>query len=315
MLKRFFHHAQSAKDCAQLCCTKIENFTVKAGRLTIFEDVNIHVHCGQLTAIIGPNGAGKSTLLKAILGEISHTGSLKYVDAKGEHTGAPVIGYVPQYLKFDVSSPTTVLDLFAACLTNLPVWLFPAGKLRNKVLDSLKAVRAEDLIDRRLGALSGGELQRVLMALALNPTPDLLLLDEPVSGVDQNGLEIFYEILEELQSKTDMAIILISHDLNMVAKYADQVILMDKGVVCSGTPKEVFADKRTRRIFGMLAGGEESKNGKNGMNFEWKAHKKHTVNCGCEDCNNVNSEDMLVAEGTAATDIYDVNDEEGGNAK
>ena len=111
MLKKLFHHASSQKDCARLCCTKIENFGVKAGRLVIFEDVNIHVHCGQLTAIIGPNGAGKSTLLKAILGEIPHTGKLKYTDAKGKHTGNPVIGYVPQYLKFDVSAPITVQDL------------------------------------------------------------------------------------------------------------------------------------------------------------------------------------------------------------
>lgn len=280
MLKRFFHQAKSA-DCAQLCCTKIENFTVKAGRLTIFEDVNIHVHCGQLTAVIGPNGAGKSTLLKAILGEVKHSGDLKYVDAKGEHTGNPVIGYVPQYLKFDVSSPTSVLDLFAACLSDRPVWLFPAGKLRQRVLDSLAMVRAADLIDRRLGALSGGELQRVLLALALNPSPDLLLLDEPVSGVDQNGLEIFYEILEELQAKSDMAIILISHDLNMVARYADQVVLMNKGVVCSGTPQEVFSDRRTKKIFGMLAGMDSKKDG---TGFVWKPHKKHPVNCGCDDC-------------------------------
>ena len=84
--------------------------------------------------------------------------------------------------------------------------------------------------------------------------PDLLLLDEPVSGVDQNGLELFYEIVADLREKEDMAIILISHDLNMVAKHADQVVLMNKGVVMSGTPEEVFADQRTKKIFGMLAG-------------------------------------------------------------
>ena len=84
--------------------------------------------------------------------------------------------------------------------------------------------------------------------------PALLLLDEPVSGVDQNGLELFYEIVADLREKEDMAIILISHDLNMVAKHADQVVLMNKGVVMSGTPEEVFADRRTKKIFGMLAG-------------------------------------------------------------
>ena len=255
MLKKIFHHhCQSEKDCTKLCCTKIEDFSVKAGRLEIFSHVNMHVHCGQLTALIGPNGAGKSTLLKAILGEVKHSGKLHYVDAKGEHTGHPVIGYVPQYLQFDVSAPTSVQDLFMACLTKRPVWLCRAGKLRQRILTDLKRVRAEHLIDRRLGALSGGELQRVLLALSLDPLPDLLLLDEPVSGVDQNGLELFYEIITELLQKEDMAIILISHDLNLVAKHADQVVLLNKGVVCQGTPREVFGDERTRKIFGMLAG-------------------------------------------------------------
>ena len=248
------HHASSCSDCTKLCCTKIEDFSVKIGRLTIFDHVNIHIHCGQLTALIGPNGAGKSTLLKAILGEVPHGGSLHYVDAKGKHTGHPVIGYVPQYLHFDVSSPTSVMDIFMACLTRRPVWLYSAKSLRPRVLRRLERVRAAHLIDRRLGALSGGELQRVLLALALDPMPDLLLLDEPVSGVDQNGLELFYEIVADLREKEDMAFILISHDLNMVARHADQVVLMNKGVVMSGTPEEVFADQRTKKIFGMLAG-------------------------------------------------------------
>lgn len=217
------------------------------------DDVSLAFASGW-TGIVGPNGAGKSTLLKAILGEVPHTGKLHYVDAKGKHTGHPVIGYVPQYLRFDVSSPTSVMDIFMACLTRRPVWLCSAKSLRPRVLKSLERVRAAHLIDRRLGALSGGELQRVLLALALDPMPDLLLLDEPVSGVDQNGLELFYEIVADLREKEDMAIILISHDLNMVAKHADQVVLMNKGVVMSGTPEEVFADRRTKKIFGMLAG-------------------------------------------------------------
>ena len=257
MMKNILHHqAASCGDCTKLCCTKIEHFGVKAGSLVIFSDVNLHVHCGQLTALIGPNGAGKSTLLKAILGEVKHTGQLQYVDAKGKHTGHPIIGYVPQYLSFDVSAPTSVQDLFMACLTRKPVWFWPSKSLRPRIEKSLSRVRAEHLIDRRLGALSGGELQRVLLALALDPLPDLLLLDEPVSGVDQNGLELFYEIVAELRAQEDMAIILISHDLNMVARHADQVVLLDKGVICSGTPQEVFRDQRTKEIFGLLAGEE-----------------------------------------------------------
>jgi zinc transport system ATP-binding protein len=255
VFKNILHHkAASCTDCAKLCCTKIENFTVTACNMTIFADVNIHLHCGQLTALIGPNGAGKSTLLKAILGEVPHKGQLHYADAEGRRSGQPIIGYVPQYLRFDVSAPISVMDIFLACLTDKPVWLTSGRKMRPRVLKNLARVHAEHLVDRRLGALSGGELQRVLLALALDPLPDLLLLDEPVSGVDQNGLELFYEILAELREKEDMAILLISHDLNMVAKHADQVVLLNKGVITSGTPEEVFADERTQRTFGLLAG-------------------------------------------------------------
>lgn len=254
MLRRFLHHAsgKTGNDCAKLCCTKIKNFGVTIGKTEVFHDVNLHIHCGELTALIGPNGAGKSTLLKSILGEIPHTGSLHYADAKGKHTGNPVIGYVPQYLNFDLTTPTSVFDLFMACLTNRPVWICKGREIRKAVLESLKRVQAEYLIDRRLGALSGGELQRVLLALALNPLPDLLLLDEPVSGVDQNGLELFYEIVSNLRECHDLAIILISHDLNLVKKHADRVVLLHKTVLCNGAPENVFNDEQTRKVFGML---------------------------------------------------------------
>ena len=253
MFKNILHHrARSADDCGHLCCTKIEDFAVSFGRVEIFSGVNIHVHCGQLTALIGPNGAGKSTLLRAILGEVPHKGRLSYADAAGRRTGQPVIGYVPQYLRLDVSAPTTVLDLFMACMTHRPVWLFPARRYRVRVIEKLARVRAEHLVDRRLGALSGGELQRVLLALALDPMPNLLLLDEPVSGVDQSGLALFYDIVGQLRAQEDLAILLISHDLGMVARHADKVVLMDHGIAAAGTPSEVFASPHMERIFGIL---------------------------------------------------------------
>lgn len=259
MFQAILHHrASSGADCARVCCTKIEDFGVQFGTEEIFAQVNMHLHCGQLTVVIGPNGGGKSTLLRAILGEIPHAGRLRYVDAKGAHTGHPVIGYVPQYLHFDVSAPTTVMDLFMACLSKRPVWLFSSRSLWPRVERSLKRVRAVHLADRRLGALSGGELQRVLLALALDPLPDLLLLDEPVSGVDHNGLEIFYDILTTLRKEEDMAVILVSHDLSLAARYADQVILMNRGILASGTPMEVFRHPAMQETFGLgaeLSGG------------------------------------------------------------
>ena len=233
---------------SKLCETKIENFSVKVGALKILEDVNFTVHCGELTALIGPNGAGKSTLLKAILGEVTHAGKLNYFDAKGEHL-RPIIGYVPQTLKFDATSPTTVLDLFMACLTWRPVWLSGSKFIRGRVTKNLRRVKAEHLIDRRLGALSGGELQRILLALALDPLPDLLLLDEPVSGVDEVGMRIFYELVAELKSVEDMAILLVSHDLEMIERFADKVILLNKKILAIGQAREVFQSEAMREIF------------------------------------------------------------------
>lgn len=245
-------------DCHRLCCTKVENFSVTLGNKNIFHDVNLHIHCGELTALIGTNGSGKSTLLKAILGEVQHSGSLEYLDVKGIRTGHPLIGYVPQYLTFDAGTPTSVFDLFMACLTKTPSWLFAPRHLRARVAKSLEKVKAGHLIDRRLGALSGGELQRILLALALEPTPDLLLLDEPVSGIDKNGLELFYTIVSDLRKNYDLSIILVSHDLDLVARYADRVVLLEGTILCNGTPQEVFADQETRKIFGMWVGQEDN---------------------------------------------------------
>ena len=234
-----------------LCCTKIENFTVKAGKVTILDNINLHIHCRELTALIGPNGAGKSTLLKAIMGEIKHDGNLIYLDEKGVHSGKPIIGYVPQNLEFDTDSPVSVMDLFQAASSKRPSWLGYGKETREKVEGLLGLVKAEGLADKRLGDLSGGELQRVLLALSLNPMPDILLLDEPVSGVDRNGLEIFYELLFRIKTIHDLTIILISHDLELVRKHADRIVLLNKKIVLNGYPEEVMTNPLLYSTFGL----------------------------------------------------------------
>lgn len=240
-----------ADQCSGLCCTKVENFCVNFGNTKVLENVNLHIHCGELTAIIGPNGGGKSTLLKAMLGDVRHSGELKYLDEKDQFRGQPVIGYVPQHLSFDIDTPTSVLDLFTVCNSNIPAWLLNTKKIKARVNESLAVTKADHLINRRIGALSGGELQRVLLALALDPIPDLLLLDEPVSGIDQNGLEVFYDTVSEIRKKYDLSIILVSHDLDLVERYADRVILLNGTVLCSGSSEEVFNNEMTSKIFGL----------------------------------------------------------------
>lgn len=247
-------------DSCSLCCTQLENFGVEIGGRILLHDVNIHIHCGELTALIGPNGAGKTTLLRAILGEIPHTGTLSFLDARGSQSQYPVIGYVPQNFELDRGSPASVLDYCAACLTSIPVWLLRPRAVRDRVERNLGRVGARHLIDRRLGSLSGGELQRVLLACALDPVPNLLLLDEPVSGIDVKGKEMFYAMISELRRDYDLSIILVSHDLEPVARFADRMIYLDRTVLAYGSPAEVLASRPVIETFGrVVLNGEDSR--------------------------------------------------------
>lgn len=232
-----------------LCCTKISNFTVRKGKNVILDNINLHIHCGDLTALIGPNGAGKSTFLKAILGEIPHEGELSFVDEKDKKSRKPTIGYVPQTLEFDRTSPITVRDLFGVTYSNFPLWIKRKGNTDIIAKEALKKVEAEDLFNKKLGNLSGGELQRVMLSLSLNPMPDILLLDEPVSGVDKRGMNLFYETVSKIRKNYDLTIILISHDFEAVRKYADKVILIDKVMLKEGSPEVVFNSKEFKSAF------------------------------------------------------------------
>lgn len=236
------------KKC-KLCCTEIKNFSVKKGNQVILENINLHLHCGDLTAVIGPNGAGKSTLLKAILGETHHEGELSFTDEKDRLTRTPTIGYVPQMLDFDRTSPVTVRDLFNVTYSDFPMWLKRSRSSVDIAKEALEKVEAVNLLDKKLGRLSGGELQRVMLALAITPMPDILLLDEPVSGVDHRGLKIFYDIVSKMRKKYDLTIIVISHDFEFVKKYADKVVLLDKTIRCVGKPADVFKSEEFQELF------------------------------------------------------------------
>jgi len=233
-----------------LCHIGLEGVGVQRGGQEILHDVSMHVHCGQLTVLIGQNGAGKTTLVRALLGEMPHTGSIRHLDGHGRDIPHLRTGYVPQHLHFDREMPVTVQDFLAASFTRRPVWTGVSRKTRQQVCEALAAVDAAELQHRPLGRCSGGELQRVLLALALHPAPDLLVLDEPVSGVDQNGLVMFLDTVERLKETHHMAILLVSHDLRLVRRYADHVVLLDKTVLCQGSADSVFASPEFERVFG-----------------------------------------------------------------
>jgi len=250
---KHIHHPHSVRhsdlaDC-RLCRIEVDQLGVTLDNQVLLKDVSLHIHCGELTALIGANGAGKTTLLRALLGQIEYKGSVRHLSSDGRPAADLRTGYVPQQLEFDHSSPVTVTDFLAGSLSRRAVFLGVSKKTKDKVMKALARTHCEKLADRPLGALSGGELQRVLLALALVPQPDLLILDEPVSGVDQNGLESFYQTVDELKRKNHMAILLVSHDLDVVERYADRVVLMQGTVIKQGAPQIVFDSPEFEQVF------------------------------------------------------------------
>ena len=241
--------------CA-LCHIDLDRISVRRGGQVLLQDVSMHIHCGQLTVLIGQNGAGKTTLIRALLGELPHSGTIRHVDGRGLDIPHLRTGYVPQHLQFDREMPLTVCDFMAASLSRRPVWTGIGKKTRALVNEALASVNADGLADQPLGRCSGGELQRVLLALALTPAPDLLVLDEPVSGIDRNGLKMFLDTLLDLRRTHHMAILLVSHDLRFVREYADHVILLDKSVLAQGSAESVFGSPEFTAVFGFS--GEEA---------------------------------------------------------
>ena len=251
-IKRAPRQIKSVKiqEACGLHCIRMNNISVRDGSQTIIEDINLHIHCGKITVIIGKNGAGKSTLIKAILGEIRHEGTIEFMDLKNETVQNLRIGYVPQYLNMEKNTPMSVFDLFAGFISRYPIFLRKSNKVYRQVSEQLKIFEAQDLIDKRACDLSGGELQRVLLSIALTPVPNLLLLDEPVSGIDTNGMQLFYKNIGMLKSKYDLAMIIVSHDFDFVKKYADHVILLDRTILKEGTPAEVLDSEEFHKVFG-----------------------------------------------------------------
>ena len=239
--------------CGHSCCLRVENMSVKIGSDTILKDVNLHVHCGEMVALIGPNGAGKSTFLKAILGQKEFEGVIAFSEP-GQRSKKPRIGYVPQSPAFDPSDPVSVSDLFACCMSKRPAFLGLGKSMRQLVLECLERVHGEDLIDKRIGTLSGGELQRVLLALALEPLPNILILDEPLSGVDIEGMENLMDMLDEIRKTYDLSILMTTHDFSVLSRYADQVVLIDRGLRKLGTPEEVLNSPEFQQAFHMKGG-------------------------------------------------------------
>ncbi len=234
-----------------------ENVTVTIGGNSILDGISARVPEGSCTAIVGPNGAGKTTMLLALLGEVPYTGGIRISRRdEGRHLR---IGYVPQRLQFDLGMPLTVLEFMVMGWQRSPLWFGVRRVYRERALELLASVKVDGLERRRIGALSGGEMQRVLLALALGQEPDLLVLDEPASGVDFQGEHVFCELLDKLRCEHGFTQLMVSHDLPTVTHHATHVICLNRKVAAEGSPREVLTAETLTAIFGIHMGLVDSR--------------------------------------------------------
>lgn len=214
---------------------KVSNLTVGFGGNPVIDDLSFEVCKGEVVAIIGPNGAGKTVLFRTLLGMNPYQGEVRW------QSGVKV-GYVPQRMEIETDIPLTVREFF---------------KLRGEVYSEEKAGQSiksvalsEGILDSGLGEISIGQRQRILIAWSLLGNPDVLLFDEPTADVDIHGQESIYQHLHHLQDKLGLTMILISHDLNMVYRYAKKVLCLNRERLCYGAPKEVLSPRQMEKLYG-----------------------------------------------------------------
>ena len=217
----------------------IEGLTVTYGGVTALKNVSLDVNAGEIITIVGPNGSGKTSLLKAIIGAVTPLeGSVRIKPGIK-------IGYVPQRLNLD---PT------------LPISVGKFMRLTNKINKQLCAIALQqagvtELAEKQMSQLSGGQLQRVLLARALLGTPEILVLDEATQGLDQPGSADFYRQIEKVRKETGCAVLMISHDLHVVMSTSDRVICLNGHICCSGAPETVVATPEYQELFGTETNG------------------------------------------------------------
>jgi zinc transport system ATP-binding protein len=230
----------------------ITNLNVTLGGHSILAGLSCEIPRGRITALIGLNGSGKTTLLRALLKEIPYTGRIQFHCGHDHRQHQPRhVGYVPQKLRLEASIPFTVRDLLGLTLQRRPLFLGLSRRVRAQMEAMLAQVGAPlTLLDRPVEKISGGELQRVLLALALEPSPELLLLDEPAAGIDFKDQGSFYELIHRLNESKGITILLVSHDISMVSKRAHNVLCLKDGVIHCQGPIDMLGPHALQSIFG-----------------------------------------------------------------
>ncbi|RRZ95864.1 zinc ABC transporter ATP-binding protein ZnuC [Erwinia sp. 198] len=212
----------------------LEKISVSFSQRAVLSNVSLTLEPGKILTLLGPNGAGKSTLVRVVLGLISPTRGnvVRHEQLR--------IGYVPQKIHLDATLPLTVERFM----------LLRGGVKRGDILPALKRVQAAQLLNAPLQKLSGGEMQRVLLARALLNQPQLLVLDEPTQGVDVNGQVALYDLIDQLRRELNCGVLMVSHDLHLVMAKTDEVLCLNQHICCSGTPEAVSQHPEFISMFG-----------------------------------------------------------------
>ena len=234
----------------------IHHVSVRFGEVEALQDVSFDLTRGEFLAVVGPNGAGKSTLVKVALGLIKPNKGHAALFGTDAGKSPERIGYVPQLKTFDRSFPATALELVVSGLRRRwPAWIKREERERASV--ALAQVGAEGLLSRPLAKLSGGELQRAFLARALVRKPDLVLLDEPATGVDFLAEHDLYDLLERYQTETGATVAMITHDLSAARYHASKVIVLNRRLHGFGLPQEVLCERCLKDAYGHVGHAHE----------------------------------------------------------
>ncbi len=236
-----------------LIAVEVRELGVVLGGQPVLQGVNLSVPVGQLVALIGPNGSGKTTLLRSLVGlQKPSSGEIELFGQKRLSAALPRIGYVPQRFNLEGNFILSVREFLALRLRETHHWFWQSHQqIDARIRASLAEIGVEALLDRPLGKLSGGQLQRVLIAFSLLRKPDLLLLDEPTAGVDSPGEQTFYDLIAEIQQRHRLTVILVSHDLSMVYRHASWVYALNRVICCEGSPQQVMNAESLKQAYGI----------------------------------------------------------------